>query len=148
MAIIALAFFATLYKHFSNKQQAKKDSLNKRTKKGKYGYVSELEEKHQRDKEAALKKKFASVSIAHDMDSCKAVQGFSNIRFLTKDSPLIPLKDCSQKHTCNCKYIHHKDRRKVDRRSAFDAGSALIREGAMNDDMRTSKGRRWTDKVS
>jgi len=147
--LVLLLATSWVIKIFMARSEATKANLKTRKKKsikGSYGYVREDKQAaNQHTKEAASKNLFASVSIAHDFDSCETVQGYSNIRFLTKDAPLVPLKNCAKKHICNCKYIHHKDRRSASRRSSFNAGSSSILENSMTNDKRKSSGRRWGD---
>jgi len=89
---------------------------------------------------------FAAVSIAHDKDhACGDVQALGNVRFLSRDAPLIPLKNCAKKATCNCRYVHHRDRRKSQRRNTFNS----VQNEAVKYERRAiaiNHGRRSTDK--
>ncbi len=98
------------------------------------------------DKRNTARKMFSAVSIAHDMNNCcVAVQSLGNVRFLNKEAPLVPLKNCSQKDQCECRYIHHADRRTGQRRNTYTS----IAEDALDVDRRNAvgkRGRRFTDR--
>ena len=76
---------------------------------------------------------------------CDAVQNLGNVRFLNREAPLVPLKNCTQKATCSCRYVHHADRRIGQRRTTFTS----IQEDALDENRRVSNskgGRRHSDK--
>jgi hypothetical protein len=58
-------------------------------------------------------------------------------RFLSREAPQLPLKDCASA-SCTCRYQHHEDRRRGPRR-ARDMGVAM--DGWMETDQRVEKGR-------
>ncbi len=63
-------------------------------------------------------KKWHSVSVKPGRSGCKAVQELKHKRWLSKDAPVLPLKDCQQPGHCSCVYQHHADRRAGDGRRA------------------------------
>ena len=46
-------------------------------------------------------------------DACDAARSLTNVRLLSSDVPLLPLKTCDRPATCKCKYQHFDDRRRV-----------------------------------
>ena len=58
-------------------------------------------------------KPYHAVSVRHDSRACSSALDLGNRRFLTADAPITPLPDCTSPH-CDCKYVHHKDRRRDD----------------------------------
>ena len=69
----------------------------------------------QHTKEYTLKSKHAAVTISHEKNSCEAVKAIGHKRYLVREAPILPLKDCTQSTLCNCQYLHHTDRRKTSR---------------------------------
>lgn len=61
-----------------------------------------------------------SVAIQPGPKRCEAVTGRLGMRYLSRDAPKLPLKDCTEP-ACTCRYRHHDDRR-------LD-GTALDRNG-------------------
>ena len=66
-------------------------------------------------KAATGKPSYHAVSIASGFPSCAAVHELEGRRFLAKEAPTIPLRNCDQSE-CECGYKHHKDRRAAMRR--------------------------------
>jgi hypothetical protein len=89
-----------------------------------------------------------ATSIVHDAKACNAVKAIGGRRFLDteKQVPKLPLPECDVER-CNCKYVHHEDRRDVseDRRSPNALHAELYdRSGQVNRRER-KRGRRKTD---
>jgi hypothetical protein len=62
---------------------------------------------------------YHAVSIEAGARACAAARGLDGRRFLSSAAPMLPLKECSSS-TCQCRYVHHKDRRaERDRRVNF-----------------------------
>ena len=62
---------------------------------------------------------FHAVSIKMSGNACNAAQAMSGRRFLSTAAPKLPLPECDVLD-CNCRFVHHKDRRSgKDRRSPF-----------------------------
>ncbi len=60
---------------------------------------------------------FHAVSIEPLQSSCKAAKSVKYQRFLSEETPALPLAKCDAAE-CECRYIHHSDRRSaaLDRR--------------------------------
>lgn len=78
--------------------------------------------------------------------SCHAARSVEGKRFLEREVPMLPLRDCDRPD-CECTYRRHPDRRAVHRRAADlggDLSSTTLRQRA---DRRShdARGRRATD---
>ena len=91
---------------------------------------------------------FHAVSIHPHAQSCPAAELIKGQRFLSEQAPGLPLEDCTAA-SCNCRYVHHVDRRggAGDRRgdTPVEEGSPGL-VGAL--DRRADKGRRARDWVA
>jgi hypothetical protein len=91
---------------------------------------------------------FRAVSIHAYGGRCLASQSVSGQRFLTSEAPTLPLEECTAEK-CNCRYVHHADRRRGtrDRRTL----SGLLEESPVfsmgGHDRRITTGRRTKDWV-
>mgnify|MGYP001827553757 CR=1 FL=1 len=87
---------------------------------------------------------YRATSIVNESNSCAAVRSLLNVKFLDVDKkiPSLPVPGCNLGH-CNCKYVHHEDRREDDgdRRAPISLGSALY-EHSGDEDRRSSRGGR------
>ncbi len=70
------------------------------------------------------KNSWRAVCVVPGASACEAAQQMSKKRFLTRDAPRLPLKDCDHQDTCRCKYQHLPDRRGEPRRSSDSAFGA------------------------
>lgn len=62
---------------------------------------------------------FHAVSIEPGVKACAAANAAEGKRFLSSAAPMLPLEGCGRS-TCQCRYVHHEDRRgKRDRRVNF-----------------------------
>ena len=88
---------------------------------------------------------YKSVSIVCDSSACEAAESLMDKQFLTHEAPVVPLPDCTSTH-CECKYIHHQDRRKqtIDRRAPV-ALNTDTSEQSDRSDRRCNNGRRRSD---
>jgi hypothetical protein len=84
---------------------------------------------------------FHAVSLKIRSDACGAAKALESDRFLSKDAPMLPLRDCDNPN-CQCKYEHHDDRRAGPRRDAEVGLPSAPPEG---DDRRSRRGRRVDD---
>ena len=80
---------------------------------------------------------FHAVTIQAGRNCCSQARALQGHRFLSREAPSLPLKDCSSDN-CMCLYQHHDDRRSGLRR-ARDMGVAM--DGWMEVDNRVQKGR-------
>jgi hypothetical protein len=88
--------------------------------------------------------RFHAVSIATGPRACPGARALRDQRFLSRDAPTLPLKDCACA-TCECHYEHYEDRRKMGRR-ARDLGVSI--DGYTDQEKRgaSKRGRRTSDK--
>lgn len=95
----------------------------------------------------ATTSKFHAVSIRPGLIACDAAMAMHGQRFLSDAAPPIPLKGCNQAN-CQCKFVHHGDRRSGDdRRSPYP--SSLSRDtGIFRQEQRQSGDRRQDPPVS
>ena len=91
-----------------------------------------------------ITQEFHAVSIQPGIRCCHQARALQGQRFLSREAPPLPLKNCTC-GSCTCHYEHHEDRRARPRR-ARDMGVAI--DGWAEADRRVEKGRgrRKTDK--
>lgn len=83
---------------------------------------------------------FHAVSIEPGMRACAEARSHEGQRYLSAAAPMLPLRGCTQA-TCQCRYVHHKDRRNpTDRRVNYVNPHAH----SMNE-RRAGSGRRLND---
>jgi hypothetical protein len=85
---------------------------------------------------------FHAVSIAPGEQACAAAYRCTGQRFLSRQSPKLPLPTCDSFH-CTCRFKHHPDRRAGARRRD-DIG--LMSAHYPGSERRRTGGRRSTDK--
>jgi hypothetical protein len=85
--------------------------------------------------------KFHAVTIAPGTRACPEARALQGRRFLSREAPPLPLKNCGS-FQCGCRYEHHDDRRKGNRR-AHDIGVSI--DGYEGVEQRQKRGRRQTD---
>jgi hypothetical protein len=83
-----------------------------------------------------------AVHVAAGPGACPAAIALGKQRFLSKEAPRLPLKECTSPDTCKCAYRHHKDRRATPRRSSDQGGISRPRNEG---DRRAQRGRREED---
>jgi hypothetical protein len=88
---------------------------------------------------------YHAVSIEPGRNCCHSARVLKGRRFLSRDAPALPLKNCISED-CTCHYTHHEDRRTGPRR-ARDMGVAI--DGWIEKEQRggSIRGRRKTDKT-
>ncbi len=88
---------------------------------------------------------FHAVSIRFESNACKAAREMEGRRFLSSAAPRLPLPECDVLD-CNCRFIHHKDRRSgTDRRSPFGPGGVGGGTGRYEQEQRKGRDRRKSD---
>jgi hypothetical protein len=87
---------------------------------------------------------FHAVSIKPGHQCCQGAKQFTGIRFLGEKAPKLPLPDC-QAPVCNCRYVHHADRRSGEERRG-ERGWQQKQDVGIERRQRT-RGRRATDPV-
>jgi hypothetical protein len=80
---------------------------------------------------------FHAVTIQAGRNCCHEARALQGQKFLSREAPSLPLKNCSS-DDCTCLYQHHDDRRAGPRR-ARDMGVAV--DGWQEADQRVLKGR-------
>ena len=88
---------------------------------------------------------YHAVSIRFESNACKAAREMEGRRFLSSAAPRLPLPECDVLE-CNCRFIHHKDRRAGrDRRSPFAASGIAGSTGNYEHEQRKGTDRRKSD---
>lgn len=88
---------------------------------------------------------YHAVSIKLSPVACKAAKDMAGRRFLSTAAPKLPLPDCDVLD-CNCRFLHHKDRRSgKDRRSPFSPSGFGGGTGEYETEQRKGKDRRKSD---
>ncbi len=83
---------------------------------------------------------FHAVSVEPGLRACEAARKLEGRRFLSSSAPTLPVPECSRSK-CQCRYVHHNDRRSArDRRVNFANPHAHKMS-----DRRGGCGRRMTD---
>ena len=89
--------------------------------------------------------KYHAVSIRFESNACRAARDMEGRRFLSSAAPRLPLAECDVLE-CNCRFIHHKDRRSgKDRRSPFAPGGIGGSTGKYEQEQRKGEDRRKSD---
>jgi len=83
---------------------------------------------------------FHAVSVKAGPRCCQAAKSMAGMRFLSRQAPLLPLPQCDAA-TCECRYLHHDDRRDLPRR-ATDGASVKGGPPFAGQDRRKSRGDR------
>lgn len=88
---------------------------------------------------------YHAVSIKLSGHACKAATDMTGRRFLSTAAPKLPLPGCDVLD-CNCRFVHHKDRRAgKDRRSPFAPSGFAGGTGRFEAEQRKGKDRRASD---
>jgi hypothetical protein len=58
---------------------------------------------------------YHAVSVVPGLFGCGESKKVEGVRFLSKEAPSLPFKNCDSEQ-CTCRYQHHADRRQGDRR--------------------------------
>jgi hypothetical protein len=61
--------------------------------------------------------RYHCVEIIAGPGGCKAAVELKKQRLLSADAPLLPLANCDTPAKCDCRYLHHDDRRAGPRRA-------------------------------
>lgn len=87
--------------------------------------------------------KFHAVTIAPGLRPCPEARALQGQRFLSRDAPQLPLKNCGSPQ-CECRYEHYDDRRKTGRR-ARDLGVSIDGYDGSEKRTKAKRGRRQSD---
>jgi hypothetical protein len=88
-------------------------------------------------------KPWHAVMIAPGPRACQAARGLREHRFLSREAPPLPLKECDSAE-CTCRYEHFDDRRKGPRR-AHEMGVAIDGYEDAEKRAKQKRGRRKVD---
>ena len=91
---------------------------------------------------------FRAVSINASSVACDSARALKGQRFLSRNTPILPLEGCGSKE-CRCVYVHHADRRKGDggrRRSRKMGSDYALRSRQL--ERRSGVGRRSGDCIN
>ena len=89
--------------------------------------------------------KYHCVAITDPGHSCAAAQRLEGKRFLSAEAPIFPLTGCTA-DPCQCRYIHHDDRREEERRYLYGRYGS-IPPTLVGEERRHISGRRDTDET-
>ena len=88
---------------------------------------------------------YHAVSIKFSSNACKPARDLEGRRFLSSAAPKLPLPECELLE-CNCRFVHHKDRRaSKDRRSPFGPSGFGGATGKHEQEQRQGSDRRSSD---
>ena len=87
---------------------------------------------------------YHAVTIALGPRACAAACALEDRRFLSKEAPVLPLKNCDRAE-CQCRYEHYDDRRRKPRR-ARDFGVSVDAYDGPDQRLKEKRGRRTTDR--
>jgi len=91
----------------------------------------------------ATGKSYHCVEVRAATSACEAVQQLGNIRFLSREAPVLPVSGCTMPKQCACRYAHHDDRRNDHRRNPYGQLSshppAIVGERRSRTDRRKSQ---------
>jgi hypothetical protein len=88
--------------------------------------------------------KYRAAEVIAATGACDAARSLMNLRFLTVEVPLLPLKTCDRPASCKCIYRHFDDRRREFPRRGEHAFNALV-ACTPGPERRTQRGRREGD---
>ena len=86
--------------------------------------------------------RYHCVEIIAGKGGCKAAVELAKQRLLSADAPRLPLATCDTPGQCDCRYLHHDDRRAGPRR-AVETGARMPPWAQTN--RRKARGRRDAD---
>ena len=118
---------------------------------GFFGWFGGSDSKSSQSKAAsqvAVKPDFRAAEVIPGNDgACFAARELAGKRFLTRQVPKIPLRDCNYPN-CHCTYRRHRDRRLLNRRASDCGGEVTSARLRPADDRRSSPrpGRRASDR--
>ncbi len=87
---------------------------------------------------------YHAVSISPGLFVCSEAKKLSGVRFLSREAPTLPFKNCDSLE-CRCRYQHHEDRRQQGERrhrDLWDSGRHWMGKERREE----SRGRRATDR--
>ena len=92
--------------------------------------------------DAKSRPKYRGAEVIALAGACDAARSLKNVRLLSAEVPLLPLKTCDRPPACKCIYRHFEDRRQGPRREDDDALVPVAYHGI---EQRRGRGRRESD---
>jgi|APFre7841882724_1041349.scaffolds.fasta_scaffold07729_3 hypothetical protein len=91
------------------------------------------------------RKQYPAVIIATAASACVAAKAQHGRRILASEAPRLPLPECSQPHSCQCRFKKYADRRDEDEAERRQRGVSMRAVLYTDRDRRRSGGRRNED---
>lgn len=88
------------------------------------------------------KNRFHCVEIRSRGGACAQVKQHAGIRYLSAEAPRLPLDGCFSAR-CDCRYVHHNDRRRDDRRLDFGSMTNTVTAGLTGERRRIPDRRKY-----
>lgn len=99
-------------------------------------------DKHRVSKRGIIRHgKYHCVTIHSGKHACEAVKKLQDKRILSSEAPSLPLSACDTEQ-CQCKYLHHEERRAGERRGIFNKAFEEINGATIKMYPRQNKDRR------
>jgi hypothetical protein len=89
-----------------------------------------------------VKLRYHCIEVVAGPGGCEAATLLKGQRLLSADAPRLPLATCDRVDQCDCRYLHHDDRRAGPRR---DADQGNLPRPWSHTERRVRRGRRETD---
>ena len=86
--------------------------------------------------------RFHAVTVVAGSNACEQARSLQGVRLLSADAPRLPMRDCARPDQCDCRFVHHDDRRAGPRRRERVSDMAHTLRGV---ERRRVQGRRETD---
>jgi hypothetical protein len=87
-------------------------------------------------------RRWHAVSVKPGQRACAAATSGRELRWLSREAPMLPLPGCTQPDSCHCTYSHHDDRRSGSRRA--NEMDAFVRPVKVVNERRRGRNRRST----
>ena len=86
--------------------------------------------------------RFHAVTIVAGPNGCEQAKALKDVRLLSADAPRLPMRNCDRQDQCDCRFVHHEDRRAGPRRREGVSNMTQTLRGV---ERRRVRGRRETD---
>ena len=86
--------------------------------------------------------RFHAVTVVAGPNACEQAKSLQGVRLLSADAPKLPMRDCDRQDQCECRFVHHDDRRAGPRRRE---GVSDMKHTLRGVERRRVRGRRETD---
>lgn len=93
--------------------------------------------------------RFHAVEVRPGAEACSSAQVLAGRLHLSSETLLkLPTMACTQSDDCSCRFVHHADRRSLQRRRGWGVvkiDEQALAQGRSPDQIRQSRGRRKSD---